>query len=109
MVAKGERGASDAVLRARCAFVALAAALAGVALQLRQPQLWDGMVYAGGLVAGIAGLRVAWRVPRRAWIAWTCAALAGAAIGAGLAGARATVYAAGALDPALEGLSLIHI
>ena len=32
MVAKGVRDASDAVSRARCAFVALAAALAGVAL-----------------------------------------------------------------------------
>ncbi|MBS74385.1 DNA internalization-related competence protein ComEC/Rec2 [Variovorax sp.] len=106
MVAKGVRDASDAVVRARCAFVALAAALAGVALQLRQPVLWDGMVYAGGLLAGIAGLWSAWRLPRHARTAWVCAALAGAAIGAGLAGARATVYAAGALDPALEGRDL---
>ncbi len=106
MVAKGVRDASDAVARARCAFVALAAALAGVALQLRQPVLWDGMVYAGGLLAGIAGLWSAWRLPRHARTAWVCAALAGAAIGMGLAGARAVVYAAGALDPALEGRDL---
>lgn len=106
MVAREVRGASDAVVRARCAFVALAASLAGVALQLCQPMLWDGMVYAGGLLAGIAGLWLAWLLPRHAGTAWVWAALAGAAIGAGLAGARASVYAAGALDPALEGHDL---
>ncbi|RZL98285.1 MAG: DNA internalization-related competence protein ComEC/Rec2, partial [Variovorax sp.] len=91
--------------------------IGGTALQLRQPALWDAAVYAAIGLAGAAGLiglaiRGAAVLPRRrsrlgAGIArgTTCLLLAVLA-GAGATGWRAARFAAGALDPGLEGRDL---
>ncbi|HEX7864607.1 MAG TPA: DNA internalization-related competence protein ComEC/Rec2 [Variovorax sp.] len=65
--------------------------------------LWPAWIYVGLLVVAAAGL--GWRrMPGRALM--LVALLCGAMAGAGLAGWRATAYAGGALDPALEGHDL---
>jgi len=82
----------------------LSGAVAGAALQLQQPALWPLGAYAAlGLLAGVlawvAGRARRWPVPVRG------AAMASAAVLAVLAltGLRAGHFAAGALNPALEG------
>lgn len=96
-------------LRGWAAFAAMAGAIAGAALQLQQRALWSGAVYAALVTAALAcGLawRVRWRlrpVGRRGLAALL---LIGLAFGAGLTGWRAAVFAAQALDPALEGRDL---
>ncbi|HYD76397.1 DNA internalization-related competence protein ComEC/Rec2 [Ramlibacter sp.] len=83
----------------------LAGAVLGPALQLQQPQLWPLPVYAAVLAAGLAGLlpALAWRGAGRAPVVLAFAALAAF----GLCGSRAALFAAQALDPALEGRNLV--
>lgn len=79
----------------------------GVALQLQQRTLWPAGVYAGLLVLAVAcGLLAAGHRHRLAWLAsgWL---LAGVLVGAGSTGLRAVAFAAQALDPALEGVTLM--
>ncbi len=86
-------------------FVALAAWILGVALQLQQCSLWPMGWYGlllGVAVAGLWGLRRA----RHGATAWWLAGVAGVLIGFGLTGARAVHFAADALDPALQGLDI---
>lgn len=78
--------------------------VAGVALQLQQPQLWAGAVYAGvsgvALLACAAVLRTRQQLGR--W-ALPMVLLAVAGVAFGLTGWRATDYAAQALEPSLQG------
>lgn len=84
----------------------LAGVVAGAALQLQQPVLWTAHTYAAVAVAGALLLWV--------WLRWPMAmvprrmGIAGAAVLLffGIAGLRASVFAAEALDPALEGRDL---
>ena len=96
-------------LRGWTAFAAMAGAIAGAALQLRQPALWPAAVYA---VCGAAALASA-----LVWHRWSrsrplggaelvAMLLVGAIAGAALTGWRAAAYAAQALDPVLEGRDL---
>lgn len=75
--------------------------LAGVALQLQQPQLWPMPGYAGLLGMGLLLVVPAWRAHRP----WACL-LAAALAMAGATGLRAGAYLAEALSPALEGQEL---
>lgn len=84
---------------------ALAGLLAGAALQLAQPQLWEWAPYAAALAAGLvlAGGTTRLRRPR----ARALAAFVGAAVAMfGLCGARAVAFQAQALEAALEGRDL---
>lgn len=83
----------------------LAGAVVGPALQLQQPQLWPLQAYAGVIAAGLAGLllALAWRRAGSAVAVLACAAAAAF----GLCGSRAALFAAQALDPALEGRDLV--
>ncbi|MGE0350488.1 ComEC/Rec2 family competence protein [Hydrogenophaga sp.] len=91
-------------------FVVLAGWVLGVALQLQQPALWAGPVYVAILLLGASVvLALAWpraigSLPRG--VVLVSALLAGALVGAGLTGARAVHFAAGALDPALQGIDI---
>jgi len=99
--------AMDTAARAAWPFVALAGFVAGSALQLQQARLWPWPAYAALLAGGIAlacACRCRWR--DRVLATWLAALVAGGALGAGLAGGRASAYAARALDPALEGRDL---
>ena len=88
--------------------------VAGHALQLQQAQLWAAWVYAALFAAPLGGW--AWAVLARragpwpsenpAWRVWLLLALSAAAVGFGLCGWRATVYAQQGLSPALEGRDL---
>jgi competence protein ComEC len=88
--------------------------VAGHALQLQQAQLWAAWVYAALFAAPLGGW--AWAVLARragswpsenpAWRVWLLLALSAAAMGFGLCGWRATVYAQQGLSPALEGRDL---
>ncbi len=95
--------------RAAWPFASMVGFVAGSALQLQQPVLWRGAAYAALGIAG-AGLllavfaRTRWR--RGILVA---ALLAGAACGGGLAGLRACLFMAGALDPAVEGRDLLLV
>ncbi|WP_077001404.1 DNA internalization-related competence protein ComEC/Rec2 [Variovorax sp. KK3] len=87
----------------------MAGTVLGAMLQLQQAALWDRAVYAGLLLACAA----AWAVRSRAalrlrpwWLVLLLLLAAGAMGGAGLAGWRASMHAADALDPALEGRDL---
>ncbi len=85
----------------------LAGLVAGTALQLRQPELWEASIYAcfALLVSASAGfVAIKSRAP---WLRVGMALLAGALLGFGATGWRATVFEAGALRPALEGIDLI--
>ncbi len=88
---------------------ALAASVAGVALQLRQPVLWPGRTYVAVALLGVA----AWLLSglpharlRRAGLLLLALA-AGAALGFAQAGWRAGQRLADALPPALEGQELV--
>ena len=79
----------------------------GAALQLQQPALWPGWVYGCLMLFGAAGLWWARRLRYQVGFALGgLALLLGLIAGLGLAGARASAYAAGALDPAMEGRDL---
>lgn len=96
---------SRGVIGARAGFVALGGWVLGVALQLQQPVLWSAAAYGAGLLAGGVGLAcLAWA--RRFVAAALLALLAGVLIGVGLTGLRASVFAADALDPALQGVDI---
>ncbi len=79
----------------------------GVALQLQQPSLWPMGVY-----LGLGALGAAFGMLGRGWrargglgsIAWL---LAGVLTGTASTGVRAVWYAGQALDPALEGVTLL--
>lgn len=80
-------------------WAALLGGVAGVALQLQQPQLWPGWMYAMLL---LPALGLAWWCRRHAWL--------GLAVALALfawTGWRAAVYQAGALPPELEGTDLL--
>ncbi len=83
--------------------------VAGVALQLQQPALFSGMAYGAALVgvAVLAGLLAASLQTLQRWKAAPALAISvlllAMAAGFALTGLRATVFQAGALDPALEG------
>jgi competence protein ComEC len=80
----------------------LLAALVGVALQLQQVRLSGNGVYASALAAALVLAALAWRWPR-----WRALGLVAALmLGWGLTGWRAQVFAAQALQPALEGRDL---
>ncbi|HVZ45853.1 MAG TPA: DNA internalization-related competence protein ComEC/Rec2 [Ramlibacter sp.] len=78
--------------------MALAGVVAGTALQLQQAELWAGFAYGGLALVGCA-LCAAWRRVRSPLVVFMAAGLLAFA----LAGARASAFAATALDPALEG------
>jgi len=89
------------------AFAAMAGSVLGAGLQLQQPALWPGWVYGCVLLFGAAGLWWARRLRYRVGLALGgLALLLGLIAGLGLAGARASAYAAGALEPAMEGRDL---
>lgn len=96
-------------LRGWAAFAAMAGAIAGAALQLQQPALGSGAVYAAlvtaALVCGLAW-RIRWRLRPVGLRGVAALLLVGLAFGGGLTGWRATVFASKALDPALEGHDL---
>lgn len=85
----------------------LAGLLLGTTLQLQQPALWPGWAYAGLVVAGIsAGLSagvLCGRRPQRAGALVLAAGLAAF----GIAGWRATAFAAQALPAAWEGRDMV--
>lgn len=94
-------------------FALMAGSLLGAALQLRQPELWPWMAYAG-LLSG-AGLlwwlRGRMRSDQRSRTMRPLRSLSlylliGAMAGAGLAGWRAAAFAADALLPGVEGRDL---
>lgn len=77
----------------------------GVALQLQQPALGSLGAYAAVALAGAAGWMAAARMARPALVI-ALALLAGVGIGWGVTGARAAWFAAGALDPGLQGVDI---
>lgn len=85
---------------------ALLGAVAGAALQVRQPQLWPWPVYAA-LGAPAGGL--AWAAARPGPLRWRKASvwLAAALAVFALTGLRAAHHAAQAFDPALEGQDVV--
>lgn len=96
----------DAQGRGSGFFAFIAGSVPGVALQLQQAVLWDRAAYLGLLLAAAVGWLLLGRArpsPRRLMAAML---LVGAMAGAGLAGWRASLHAAEALDPALEGRDL---
>ncbi len=78
----------------------------GAALQLQQPRLWPVPAYAAAAVAGLLLFAVALRMDAtRGRLA--CMLFAATLACAALVGWRAASYAAGGLDPALEGRDLV--
>lgn len=101
----------------RSAQACLPAGVLGVALQLQQAGLWPWSVYLGALCAGL--LLVGWLVWRllsgraalgrgRVGVALGLGVVvsAGMLVGFGLTGVRAAHFAAGALQPGLQGLDI---
>jgi competence protein ComEC len=94
--------------------VVMAGLVAGSALQLQQPELWRGLVYA--FILAIPGVgwslyainkRVKWRPLRSTRVVHGVLWGAGAvALGFALCGLRATVFLQQGLNPALEGRDL---
>ena len=82
--------------------------IAGTALQLQQPQLWEVAVYWFCLAAALVLLCIAWRA--RLFAVAGLQVVVGFALAAVLAfgqvGARASHYAQGVLNPKLEGHTL---
>ncbi|MDM0113049.1 DNA internalization-related competence protein ComEC/Rec2 [Variovorax sp. J22R133] len=97
--AEGARGAWP--------FAALAGFVLGSALQLQQPDLWAWPAYTALAFAGSVGVLAGGR-SRSNWSKWLLLAVmaSGSLFGAGLAGGRASIYAADELSPALEGRDL---
>jgi len=85
--------------------------IAGTALQLQQPQLWAGQVYGWVGAAALVGVYVAMRVEvsRCAWVRPVCAFVVACALAFAQAGARASHYVQSALNPALEGRTLLVV
>jgi competence protein ComEC len=79
--------------------------VAGLALQLQQPALWDAAAYPLLGAAALCGLLVAGRCRSRG-VARPLACIALAATGFAFAGWRAGVRLADALDPAWEGCDI---
>ena len=77
--------------------------IVGVALQLQQRALWPVAWYGLALVAGLAGVIVAWRW-RRAFVLGLIGALA---LAVGASGWRASAHLADGLPEALEGRDLV--
>lgn len=86
----------------------LSGAVVGAALQLQQPVLWPGWAYAVlGLLAGLLAWG-AWRARRGgALLRGVAMACAAALAVLALTGLRAGHFAAGALNPALEGRDIL--
>jgi len=79
----------------------------GVALQLQQRTLWPAGGYAGLLLLAAAAALQGVRRRRASWLQPVVWLLAGALAGAGSTGLRAVWFAGQALDPALEGVTLL--
>jgi len=79
----------------------------GVALQLQQQSLWPMTAYAGLLMLGAALALWVARGGRAAVLGTAAVLLAGGLGGAGSTGWRAAWFAGQALDPALEGVTLV--
>lgn len=78
--------------------------VAGVALQLQQPDLWAAAVYAGAMLLSLGVVAaVLWFRQRLGRLALPIVLLAAAGAAFGLTGWRATHYAAQALDVDLQG------
>ncbi|MEJ5991741.1 DNA internalization-related competence protein ComEC/Rec2 [Ramlibacter sp. PS3R-8] len=84
----------------------LAGVVLGAALQLQQPRLWDWGWYAGGVAAALLALGVLARLRGRA-MRWLAIALAATTLSAAATGWRAASFAAGGLDPAVEGRDVV--
>ncbi|HSN34591.1 MAG TPA: ComEC/Rec2 family competence protein, partial [Ideonella sp.] len=97
--ARDSAGPARSATGSHLALLALAW-LAGVALQLQQPELWPLPAYRGLVVAAALASVLAWR-RRRGWL--VPAACAAAALGLGASGWQASVRLADALPAALEG------
>jgi competence protein ComEC len=75
----------------------------GVAAQLQQSALFELPVYAVLTAVGLMGLTLMFWLVRRPWAGWLVAFTLSAALGCGLTGLRAAVFATSALNPVLEG------
>lgn len=84
----------------------LAGVVLGAALQLQQPRLWDWELYAAGVGVALLALVVLSRWSGGA-TRLLAIALAAALLSAGATGWRAASFAAGGLDPALEGRDIV--
>ena len=78
----------------------------GAAAQLQQPELWPWEFYAFGALAAIL-LLAAWTRMRNGALGLVVIAVAATLLSASVTGWRATSYASGALDPAVEGRDVI--
>ncbi|WP_238945664.1 DNA internalization-related competence protein ComEC/Rec2 [Vandammella animalimorsus] len=108
-VAAGRAGLADAGpagLGACRAWALLGAGCVGLAVQLRQPQLWAWGAYLALLLAALMWLVAWWRLGRRGIARSALCMLAAAALGLGWAGLRAAWHAQGALPPQWDGLQL---
>ena len=85
--------------------------IAGTALQLQQPQLWAGQVYAWVGVAALIGVYVATRVDgsRFAFVRHGYVFVLACALAFAQAGVRASHHVQSALNPALEGRTLLVV
>lgn len=86
---------------------ALLGVVLGAGLQLQQPALWPWTVYAAIAACGALALVPLALARRLRWPGWIALLLASLALSAGVTGWRAGAYAAGGLDPALEGSDLL--
>jgi len=77
--------------------------IAGIALQLQQRALWPLEWYGLALVAGLAGVVVAWRWPR----AFVLGLIGALALAVGASGWRASARLADGLPDGLEGRDLV--
>lgn len=84
----------------------LAGVVLGAALQLQQPRLWGWELYAGGVGVALLALTALSRLPGGA-TRLLAIALAATLLSASVTGWRAASYAAGGLDPALEGRDVV--
>jgi competence protein ComEC len=82
---------------------ALAGFIAGSALQLRQPALWQGWVYALMLAAALAGWVLMARRSRPSRLRQLLALVTWAVLAFCLCGLRSTMFQAQALEPTLQG------
>ena len=93
-------------LRGWAAFVVMAGAIVGAALQLQQAALWSAWLYAPLAGGAGAALYALWHTRHAGKIVLAAMLVCAAVVGAGATGGRAAVYAGAALDPSLEGRDL---
>ncbi|OGB33545.1 MAG: DNA internalization-related competence protein ComEC/Rec2 [Burkholderiales bacterium RIFCSPLOWO2_12_FULL_61_40] len=92
---------------ARTGFVALLGTVLGAALQLQQEALWQGVFYASFVLLALVGYAQA--ATKNIAKVWPVAGvvLCTALLGFGATGLRAALFAAHALNPALEGRDVL--